>query len=313
MERVAIGLPVFNGEEFLSAAITSILGQTFADFELFISDNASTDGTQDICRRFADRDPRVIYVRQPRNIGAIANFNAVASMGRSPYFKWAAHDDLLAPTYLEECVAVLDANPSIVLASPATCLIDEAGTPLLYSPERGGMIDATGNCWPSLPEKNGNLVSPDPAARFEAVVQHTNLCVEIFGLMRRSALDRCLPQGAYLGADKVLIAKLCLLGPFWLGTEPLFHRRCHAGQFSAKIMRVTAGATRAQWYRGSSVSGIAHNIYFEKLALLGAYLLAISGKNLTRRERLACLASVAQRAVSRKVWNTLAAPLLVRQ
>ena len=255
----------------------------------------------------------MIYVRQARNIGAIPNFNAVARMSESAYFKWAAHDDLLAPTYLEECVAVLDTNPSVVLASPATLLIDETGTALPYSSEKGGMIDRAGNCWPDLPEKNGNLVSPDPAARFEAVVHHTNLCVEVFGLMRRSALNRCLPQGAYLGSDKVIIAKLCLLGPFWLGTEPLFYRRCHAGQFSAKIMRATAGTSRAQWFRGSSTSGFAHNIYFEKLMLLTAYFRTIAGNNLTRSERLACLATVAQRAVSRKVWDTLAAPLLARQ
>jgi len=310
VKRVAIGLPVFNGEEFLAAAVESILAQTFTDFDLFISDNASTDRTEEICRRFADRDSRVVYVRQTRNIGAIPNFNAVAGMSHSPYFKWAAHDDVLAPTYLAECVAVLDANPSVVAASPATSLIDEAGTALAYSREKEGMIDNAGNCWPELPEKNGDLVSSDPAVRFEAVVHHTNLCVEIFGLMRRSALSRCLPQGAYLGSDKVVIAKLCLIGPFWLGTEPLFYRRCHAQQFSAQIMRTTAGTSRSQWFRGSSKSAFAHNIYFEKLILLGAYIRAITISDLTRRQRVACLGTVARRAASRKVWDTLTAPIL---
>ena len=310
MKKVAIGLPVYNGEAYLTAAVESILAQTFTDFDLYISDNASTDRTEEICRQFAARDSRVVYVRQPRNIGAIPNFNAVAQMSRSPYFKWAAHDDTIAPAYLERCVAVLDADPTIVVAAPGTSLIDEAGATLRYSAEQNGFIDNAGNCWPNMPEKNGDLVSPDPVRRFEAVIHHTNLCVEIFGLIRRSALDPCLPQGSYLGSDKVIIAQLALSGPFWLGSEILFHRRCHSGQFSAQIMRVTAGSSRSQWFRGSSKGAFAHNIYFEKLVLLSAFVRAITFGKLTLGQRLACFATVGRRAVSRKVWGTLAAPLL---
>ena len=103
--KVSIGLPVYNGERYLREALDSILGQTFRDFELIICDNASTDETAAICADYAARDPRIRYHRQTHNIGATANFNHTFELARGAYFKWAAHDDVLAPTWLEKCVA----------------------------------------------------------------------------------------------------------------------------------------------------------------------------------------------------------------
>lgn len=91
MSKVSIGLPVFNGVDYVSEAIESILSQTFGDFNLYISDNASSDGTQDICQSFAGRDRRVHYTRQARNVGAAANYNFLFAKGSEAYFKWAAH------------------------------------------------------------------------------------------------------------------------------------------------------------------------------------------------------------------------------
>src|ERR1700748_1804909 len=98
--EVSIGIPVYNGADFLGAAIESHLGQTFGDFELVISDNASTDGTEELCRGTANQDSRVRYVRQDENIGANANFNEVVRLSRARYYRWAADDDTLSPDYL---------------------------------------------------------------------------------------------------------------------------------------------------------------------------------------------------------------------
>ena len=98
--RVSIGLPVYNGENFLEFALDSILGQTFQDFELIISDNASTDATESICRRYAAKDSRIRYYRNPNNQGAAQNYNRVFALARGEYFKWAAHDDVCKPNYL---------------------------------------------------------------------------------------------------------------------------------------------------------------------------------------------------------------------
>src|SRR5690606_8726064 len=184
MKKITLGLPVYNGANYLAAAIESILGQSFSDFELLISDNASTDGTEDICRAFAAGDRRIRYIRQPRNIGAAANYNLVAEMSESPCFKWAAHDDVLAADFLTTCLAILDRDPTIVLASPASALIDEAGTPLPYCAERGGIVDRMGVCWPALPEQNSDLMAAEPVLRFRAVMLKMFMCIEIFGLMR---------------------------------------------------------------------------------------------------------------------------------
>jgi glycosyltransferase involved in cell wall biosynthesis len=108
MKKITIGMPVYNGAQYLSAAIESILAQSYGDFDLLISDNASTDGTEEICRTYGKNDQRFRYIRQPQNVGAAANHNLLVSMTDSLYFKWAAHDDLLAPGFLATCVDVLD-------------------------------------------------------------------------------------------------------------------------------------------------------------------------------------------------------------
>ena len=118
--RVTIGIAVYNGAKYLDQAIQSVLAQTFTDFELIISDNASTDSTEDVCREYAARDPRVRYTRSARDLGPAENYNRCFRAARGEYFKWHAHDDVCLPTFLERCVATLDAAPGAVLCMPAT-------------------------------------------------------------------------------------------------------------------------------------------------------------------------------------------------
>lgn len=112
---IAIGLPVYNGAQFIAGAIENLLAQTHRDFELIISDNASTDDTETICRRFL-RDPRVRYYRQEQNQGPFPNFAFVLNMAASPHFMWAAADDRWKPRFIERCLQVLDARPEVGLA-----------------------------------------------------------------------------------------------------------------------------------------------------------------------------------------------------
>ncbi len=301
MHKIFIGIPVFNGENFLSAAIESILGQTYGDFSLVISDNASTDGTEDLCRSFS-RDKRLQYIRQPHNLGAAGNHNYLFRRSEAPYFKWAAHDDVMAPTFLETCVKVLERESDVVLASPATSLIDEEGLALPYSVERGGIVDRAGICWPMVPEDNPKLMAPDPAVRFEAVMSRIVMCVEIFGLMRRSALERTSLQGPFGGADKVLLAQMSLLGRFWLGEEVLFYRRCHARQFSASA----SGAYRAHWF-----SAQRDSMFRQQVKLMLAYVRSLSTGHLTARQRYNCIRAIFKRAASRgHHWRRLTGALV---
>src|SRR5262245_55195681 len=110
--RLSIGVPVYNGQRFLRATLDSLLAQTFTDFELIICDNASTDGTEAICREYAARDPRVTYVRHDRNLGPAPNYNACFAHARGELFKWAAADDVVEPKFLQRCIEMLDSDPT---------------------------------------------------------------------------------------------------------------------------------------------------------------------------------------------------------
>lgn len=207
---VSIGLPVYDGERYLAEAIDSILGQTYTDLELIICDNASTDGTEAICRRYAEQDERVRYHRQPENRGAAVNYNDTFHLARGRYFKWAAHDDALEPTFLEACVTLLDAAPDdVVLAYPTAVVIDEEGRRLRVHEE---LMDI----------REGR-----PFQRLLHVVQRWGLCNPVFGLMRTSALERTGLIRSYVSSDVSLLAELALLGQFWEIDEPLFLRRVH--------------------------------------------------------------------------------------
>ena len=126
--RLTVGLPVYNGAALLAESIEALLGQTYEDFELIISDNASTDGTAEICRFYEKQDSRVRYFRQPRNLGSAANHNFVADQARGELFKWASHDDLYARELLTRCVDALDEHPEVVLAHSWTAMIDSSDT-----------------------------------------------------------------------------------------------------------------------------------------------------------------------------------------
>src|SRR5690348_7532956 len=120
LPAVSVGLPVYNGALYLSRAVDSLLAQSFGDFEIIISDNASTDDTERICRAYAARDPRIRYVRSDTNRGLLWNFRRVLELARAPYFKWMAHDDECEPDLLRRCVDELDADPGLVLCAPTT-------------------------------------------------------------------------------------------------------------------------------------------------------------------------------------------------
>ena len=124
---LSIGLFLYNGDRFLEAAIESILNQTFRDFELIISDNCSTDRSEEICRRFAAQDSRIRYYRAEHNMGAGWNLRNVYFKATGKYFKWAAHDDMIQPDFLRLCIDALEADDSLVVAHTLTRCIDERG------------------------------------------------------------------------------------------------------------------------------------------------------------------------------------------
>jgi len=112
--QISIGLPVYNGEKLLRKSLDSILSQTFSDFELIISDNASSDLTPDICKEYLKRDKRIRYVRQKKNLGVHGNYFFLVNEAKCKYFLWVASDDYLDPNYLDENLKILIKNENIV-------------------------------------------------------------------------------------------------------------------------------------------------------------------------------------------------------
>lgn len=121
---LGFGLPVYNGERFLPGALDSLLTQDYEDIEVVVSDNGSTDATEEICRAAAAADPRVRYVREETNRGGTWNYRRVVELSASPLFSWMAVDDLKLPTFASSCVAALDARPDAVFAMTRTGIID---------------------------------------------------------------------------------------------------------------------------------------------------------------------------------------------
>jgi glycosyltransferase involved in cell wall biosynthesis len=211
---VSVGLFVYNGERFIEEALNSILNQTFTDFELIISDNASTDRTGEIAQAYAERDDRIRYYRSEKNMGAGWNARRVYQLATGKYFKQAAVDDLIAPDFLQRCVEVLESDPTYVLAHSKTKVLDEDGN-FVENFDRPMETD-----------------SDDAVRRFHEMSLKDHKCYRIFGVMRMSALRQLPPQGSYLNSDGVLLARMSLLGRFYEAPDYLFMSRRHSGQSS---------------------------------------------------------------------------------
>jgi glycosyltransferase involved in cell wall biosynthesis len=259
---VSIGIPVYNGEDFVGAAIESILNQTFQDFEIVISDNASTDRTEEICRAYAAKDARVRYFRNEKNLGAALNYDRTFTESRGKYFKWAAHDDLLAPTYLEKCIQVLETQSDVVMCTAETLLVDAEGDRLGYDVENDCLVDQFGNRYRPYDEPR-DFAAPTPHERYKSHLFKTRWVFEIFGVYRREIFDRTSKHGAYYGSDKVLLAEACIMGRIVVLPEQLFLNRRHGAQ-SASLASIEE---RERWI----------NPNFKRKSVLAPRLLCIKG------------------------------------
>lgn len=208
--RLSIGMPLYNATKYLEESFGALLGQDFTDFEIIVSDNASTDDTWAICERFAASDPRIRLHRNERNLGVAANFNAVVHLAHGELFKWVAYDDLMESTFLSSCIAELDrSGPGTVLAYPGTRLIDEAGQPV------------------SDYEDDLDLRNRFPFQRVGAFAHRWNLCNPVYGVIRRDALTRTGLERPYVSGDVPLLFELAMQGEFHEVPGRLFLRRFH--------------------------------------------------------------------------------------
>jgi glycosyltransferase involved in cell wall biosynthesis len=254
-------MPVYNGENFLAEAIASVLSQTYEDLELVICDNASTDETQEICRDFAAKDERVVYLRNRKNIGGGPNNNRVFELSRGQYFKIANHDDVCHPDFLRLCVETLDGRPDAVCAYPLTTDIDSQGAVVAELPRTPGF---------AAPEVSTRVWE---ALRFDREPQ------ALFGVMRADVVARTGLMPSVPSADRVWLAELLMHGPFVEVPRRLFLHREHP-------MRSTYSAGRGHasmaWWDPSMVKVFT----FPYWRMFGSLMTAIHRSPLSPTERM---------------------------
>jgi glycosyltransferase involved in cell wall biosynthesis len=280
---VSIGLPVFNGARFLKQALDSLLGQSFSNIEMIISDNASTDDTEAICRAYAAMDARVQYYRQTVNIGAPHNWNYVAKQARGKYFKWSSGNDFCSPDMVKKCIAVMDEKPEVVLCYGRTCLVDE---------ETGRQEEYAHDI---------AVIDPLPHKRFKTLCRTLALNNAQSGLIRTEALRRTRYDRPYPSGDIVLMAELALQGQFVLLPDVLLYRRIGQNTFSS----LQSAADTQQFFN----PGARRSIGYAYLRLHLDFLCTSLRASICLQEKLRTLMLVFRHAIwdRKKIWAELRA------
>jgi glycosyltransferase involved in cell wall biosynthesis len=221
MPMVSIGMPIYNAEKYLTKSLDSLLAQDFQDFELIISDNASTDSTEQICRTYASKDSRIRYSRNAVNEGAVKNFNRVFQLSSGRFFMWASDHDLWEQSFISECLRKLEEESNAVLCFSPITLIDKEGQMI-------GTYD-----------ENLDTTNLDMLGRFHTVIWRLRWKLgagaSIYGLINSEALRMARPYQNVYGPDWILLIELSLLGSFVKLSQPLFHLRdVHSKDRTAK-------------------------------------------------------------------------------
>ena len=269
--QLSIGLPVYNGENFLDEALSSILAQDFFEFELIICDNASTDRTEAICRDFCRRDRRIRYFRNPANIGASGNWNRVFELSTGEFFKWIAHDDLHEHDFLSGTLEILRSEPDVIVAFTRAVSIDSRGRRIRE--------------WATHPD----ICSVDLETRYARwlAAAEDPLPLPIFGVMRANVLRKTRGFMAYPEADIALLTELSLYGRFAEVPEPLFLQREHCARAGPKLARNPYAAVEF-WDPQKG-----RHLHFPHWSLLAGHLAALAKAPLSMRQRTGCLLLVA--------------------
>lgn len=286
---VSIGLPVYNGENFVGDAINCVLSQTFSDWELIISDNASNDRTLDICREYAKKDGRIRVYELARNMGVCPNHNRVFQLSRGPFFKWIAHDDLFSPDFLEECLKALQADDRVVLAFPKLVHVDSASQLL-----REQVTDL------SIEEETAE-------GRVKRLMELETSGTDVywcqFGLIRRSVLEQTNLMGLYNGSDQTLLLEIALRGNWKQIRKGLFMRREHAA--AATIRRNWSARERARFVNADD----RRKLVFPYCRMLKEQLASIGSTSIPFSVKMECSVAVLKRFSSQ--WKYFAEEMLV--
>ncbi len=231
--RVTLGMPVYNGAAVMTRAIDSLLSQTFGDFELVISDNASTDRTVEIATSYAEKDSRVRLVSSQVKRGASWNFNHVFRQATGEYFVWTAADDSWDPRYIEACVVELDAYSEAVACVSHIQPVTSTGRPI--GRPYGGMA----------------IRGASVRSRWRAALRNSLLHSATYGVMRREAIGRTRMLPPYVGSDHVFMTQVALQGQVLEIAETLCYKQVpdegEVYKSHLELLRYLGGTGGAPW------------------------------------------------------------------
>jgi glycosyltransferase involved in cell wall biosynthesis len=204
---VTVGVPVYNGEEYIQSALDSLLSQIYQNIKIVISDNASVDHTAEICQEYEKKYKKIRYYKNDVNYGSVYNYNKLVDLSDGKYFMWASSHDLWDPSFISKCVSIMEEEKNVVLVYSRTLLIDTDNKPLMITPDE---IDTRGM----------NAVS-----RYVSIISNLQWCNMFSGVIRRNALIKCERLKDTIGPDNTFLAELSLRGSFAQIKEKLYLRR----------------------------------------------------------------------------------------
>ncbi|SDI66622.1 glycosyltransferase family 2 protein [Nonomuraea jiangxiensis] len=219
---VSMGLPVYNGADRVEKVVHSVLGQDHPNLELVICDNASTDRTEEICRDLAATDARIVYHRQPSNIGQIPNFSDAIARARGTFYRWVGDDNWLAPDYVSRCLRVFEQDERLLLVT----------TQQAYTGPDGSSR--------TVPYSGSGYLADDPVDRFSESLRMLNedpLAMDpLYSLMRREGVLGVNRGRVLLREDEIFAARMALAGP-WGHVPEILAGRTWEVQHLADIAR----------------------------------------------------------------------------
>ena len=278
---VSIGMPVYNGAQYLAGALESLLTQDYREFELIVSDNASTDQTADICWQFQKRDSRIRYIRRAQNQGSPWNFASVVHEANGPYFMWAAYDDLRAPSFISKCVEKLESRPEAVLCCTEISFIDADSQP--------------NRDWVAKNFQNLDTEGMSPVQRVHPLIAFAGWFA-IYGLMRLANTKQLSLGLSVQGWDVIFLMELLTAGNFVKVREPLFSYRIARKKSTAEYQEEMNSGGRTATPTKTPFTDLAvnliHTVYrshfsdAEKAAIFADFIFTITCSNEYWREQI---------------------------